>query len=81
MRKPLPLRSLYLATALVLTLAVPASAEKQGDVEYPSNEYVEDVVPEGGGMTGRDIWEKFLENRIHSAVQYQTIISRDPGGG
>jgi hypothetical protein len=81
MRKHLPLRSLYLAAALVFALAVPASAEKQAEIEYPSNEYVEDVVPEGGGLTGREIWEKFLENRIHSAVQYQTIISRDPGGG
>jgi hypothetical protein len=75
----LPLR-LLVALATTLALAVPAAAEKSDD-EYPSNKYVEDVVPEGGQLTGKEIWEKFLENRMHSAIQHQRVISTDPGGG
>jgi len=76
----LPLR-LFAALATALALALPVAAEKKSDDEYPSNEYVEDVVPEGGQMTGKEIWEKFLENRMHSAIQHQRVISTDPGGG
>ena len=67
------------ATALPFLTALTALAD-DAQVEYPSREYVEDAVPEGGTLTGKEIWEKFLENRMHSAMQYQTVISTDPGG-
>ena len=75
----MPKIQLLWTACLALGLALPALAGEVAD--YPSNEYVEDAVPEGGTLTGREIWEKFLENRMHSAVQHQMVISTDPGGG
>jgi hypothetical protein len=49
-------------------------------IELPSADEIEDAVPEGGSLTGREIWERYLDNKIHSAVQHQEIISTDPGG-
>lgn len=49
-------------------------------VALPDRSEAEDALPEGGAMTGRAIFDRFLENRLHSAVQYQTVFSRDPGG-
>ena len=49
-------------------------------VTLPDRKEVEDALPEGGSLTGREIFDRFLDNRLHSAVQYQTVISRDPGG-
>ena len=70
------------ATALLGMTALLAMTALADDtsVEYPSRDYVEDAVPQGGTLTGQEIWEKFLENRMHSAMQYQTVISTDPGG-
>ncbi len=79
MLKNFPWLPVYLALPLAAWLApLPAASDA---VEYPSNEYVDDVVPQGEQMSGRDIWEKFLENRMHSAIQHQLVISKDPGGG
>jgi hypothetical protein len=46
----------------------------------PSKEEFEDALPEGAEMTGRDIYSKFLDNKIHAFKQYQEVVSRDPGG-
>ena len=64
--------------ALVLLLApLPSRAE---DVQLPSQKEVEDAIPQGGSLTGRQIFDKFLDNRLRTCVQWQTVISRDPGG-
>lgn len=57
-----------------------ARAEKQTPIELPTAEEIEDAIPEGGSLTGREIYERFLENKMHTAVQWQTVISRDPSG-
>ena len=80
MKKRFPWLPACLALALAAGAAPALSAEPE-KIEYPSNEYVEDVVPEGGQLSGKEIWEKFLENRMHSAIQHQMVISKDPGGG
>ncbi len=64
-----------LACASLARVAHPAQA-----VALPEPKEVEDALPEGGSLTGRQIFDRFLDNRLHSAVQYQTVISRDPGG-
>lgn len=51
-----------------------------GEIEVPTNEEIEDSIPEGTTLAARDIWERYLENKLHSAVQSQTIVSMDPGG-
>ena len=67
--------------ALAIALAVPSSPLfAASGVVLPDRAEAEDALPEGGSMTGRAIFDRFLENRLHSAVQYQTVLSRDPGG-
>ncbi len=51
-----------------------------GEIELPAREEIEDAIPEGSSLSGREIFDRFLDNRLHSAVQWQTVISRDPGG-
>ena len=79
------MRSFRLAILVAAgALAAIAAGARCGDaaqaVVLPDRKEVEDALPEGGSMTGREIFDRFLENRLHSAVQYQTVISRDPGG-
>jgi hypothetical protein len=65
------------ALACISPIRVATAAQA---VVLPEQKEVEDALPEGGSLTGRQIFDRFLENRLHSAVQYQTVISRDPGG-
>jgi hypothetical protein len=75
-------RFLLAPLALAVLLALPASGAQDagGAVALPDRTEVEDALPEGGSLNGREIFDRFLENRLHSAIQYQTVISRDPGG-
>ncbi|NRA03659.1 MAG: outer membrane lipoprotein-sorting protein [Myxococcales bacterium] len=59
-----------------LDVAAPSGALSQG----PSADEVEDAIPEGGTLTGKELYSRFLKNKLHSAVQHQRSISRDPGG-
>jgi hypothetical protein len=68
-----------LLAAAALALA-PLPALAGDDVQLPSKHEVEDALPQGGSLTGRQIFDKFLDNRLRSCVQWQTVISRDPGG-
>jgi hypothetical protein len=73
-----------------LALGAPARADSQTStpdvaapaksIELPTAQEVEDAIPEGGTLTGREIYDKFLKNKLHSGVQYQKVISIDPGG-
>jgi hypothetical protein len=49
-------------------------------IELPTKREVDDVIPEGGRISGREIYDRFLKNKLHSGVQYQKVISIDPGG-
>ncbi len=68
------------ATLGALSLFGLAIASAAGDVKLPAKGEVEAALPEGESLTGREIFDRFLDNRLHSAVQWQTVISRDPGG-
>jgi Outer membrane lipoprotein-sorting protein len=69
-----------LAAALALALAAAPLLAAAEDVKLPSEGEVEDALPQGGSLTGRQLFDKFLDNRLRSCVQWQTVISRDPGG-
>lgn len=71
-----PLATAFAALVLA-AMPIPSAAE---DVKLPAPEEIEDAIPEGGALTGREIFDRFLDNRLHSAVQWQTVVSRDPGG-
>jgi hypothetical protein len=46
----------------------------------PAAAEVEDAIPEGGSLTGREIYERFLENKFTQSFQELHVKSRDPGG-
>jgi hypothetical protein len=77
MRRALPRATWRALAPLLLLLALQGAAE---DVQLPAQGEVEDALPEGGSLSGREIFERFLDNRMHSCIQWQTVISRDPGG-
>jgi Outer membrane lipoprotein-sorting protein len=77
----MPQRSRSLAATLAaLSLAALAFSSAAGDLKLPAREEIERALPEGSSLTGREIFDRFLDNRLHSAVQWQTVVSRDPGG-
>jgi hypothetical protein len=66
---------------LVYLLLWPAAASAEAAaIDLPTQEEIEDAVPEGASLTGREIYERFHEQRILSGIQYQSVISRDPSG-
>ena len=70
----------YLPLVLAVGLATPGSLAA-ADIQLPDRMEIEDALPAGSSLTGRDIWERFFENRMHAAVQHMRVYSRDPGGG
>ena len=76
---PARIARLLVTTALTLFLPLGSLFAASG-VALPDRKEAEDALPEGGAMKGREIFDRFLENRLHSAVQYQTVFSSDPGG-
>ncbi|MBM4336539.1 MAG: outer membrane lipoprotein-sorting protein [Deltaproteobacteria bacterium] len=76
---PAPVRaaSLLGAALVFAAIAMPGGA---AEIELPAREEIEAAIPEGGSLSGREIFDRFLDNRLHSAVQWQTVVSRDPGG-
>jgi len=68
------------AVFAALALAAFAIASVAGELQLPGRDEVEKAIPEGEALKGREIFDRFLDNRLHSAVQWQTVISRDPGG-
>ncbi len=76
----------FAVASLIAAPLLPATGQEAGDIATPTKdtevltqEEFEDAVPVGE-LSGRDIWEKYLDNRLHSAVQHQRVVSTDPGG-
>jgi outer membrane lipoprotein-sorting protein len=74
------MRSLRFAVVCLALGLAPFQARADESVKRPSQHEVEDALPEGASLTGKEIFDKFLDNRMRSCVQWQTVISRDPGG-
>ena len=66
------------ATPLLIALLA-AAAGFAGDRTLSEAE-LDASLPEGGSLTGRQIYERFLDNRLDAAYQKLRIISSDPGG-
>ncbi len=76
---------LWISTALAALLAgSPLSAWAEGAeakaVVAPAPTAIEDAIPEGSLLTGRELYGRFLKNKLHAAVQRQRVTSTDPGG-
>lgn len=76
---PAPVRAASLLGAALVFAAI-AMPVRAAELELPAREEIEAAIPEGGSLSGREIFDRFLDNRLHSAVQWQTVVSRDPGG-
>lgn len=76
---PAPVRAASLLGAALVFAAI-AMLVRAAELELPAREEIEAAIPEGGSLSGREIFDRFLDNRLHSAVQWQTVVSRDPGG-
>ena len=57
-----------------------SAALRAEDRSAPDASEIEDAIPEGGSLTGRQIYERFLENKFKQSFQELRVISRDPGG-
>ena len=65
--------------ALWTSAALAADTDSDPQV-LPSTQEVEDALPEGGTLSGREIYERFLDNKYRRSVQRMRVVSRDPGG-
>ncbi len=59
---------------------VPFGAARAEDSGTPSAREFEDAIPEGGSLTGREIYRRFLANKFRQSFQELRVISTDPGG-
>jgi len=66
--------------AVLVALAPGAPLVVQADDIAPSPQEFEDAIPEGGRLSGRQIYDRFLKNKFSRSVQQMRVVSRDPGG-
>jgi hypothetical protein len=74
------LSSVRCCCAALTLLALGSLDARPDEIELPSSTEFEDAVPLGEALDGRELYDRFLRNRLHSAVQFQRIVSSDPGG-
>ena len=69
-------------TGLLGALAFPSVASASDETfRYPDAAEIEEALPIGDSLTGREIYERFLENRHRKSIQQMRVVSMDPGGG
>ena len=72
--------SFSLAVLLGVAFSVLAALKTAADSLVPTATELEESLPEGKTLTGREIYELFLRNRNKASFQKLRVISRDPGG-
>jgi hypothetical protein len=78
-------RRLAAALGLVLAVAGATAAESprpDAGVATPTRREVEEVLPQGAELGGREIYDRLFKNRkrLRTAVQNGRILSKDPAG-
>jgi len=73
--QPAALAILLIAHSLS-SLATPRGAR----ATEPDAAEFEEALPEGASLSGREIYERFLENRYRKSLQQMRVVSQDPGG-
>ena len=71
-----------IGTVLAMVSTVAAETAPERAVATPSQREVEDVLPKGAELGGREIYDRLFKNRkrLRTVVQTGQILSRDPGG-
>ena len=73
------LRLLQIATTLLAVGAL-LPPDAAGGSQGPTPEQFEDALPRGATLTGREIYDRFLDNKFRRSFQRLRVVSRDPGG-
>jgi len=73
----LPAVAALLLLAVWVAGAVPVRA---ADSRLPTSEEVERQYPEGKRLTGRELYRRFLHNKLRTSLQRMTVTSIDPAG-
>jgi hypothetical protein len=76
-RSQQPNPGLVAITAVLLLL--PGAAPTFG-ADVPTPEEMRTQLPMGTTLSGREIYQRFLDNRFRRSVQEMRVVSRDPGG-
>jgi hypothetical protein len=71
-----PISQIFTA-ALFVSFPAVASAEES---VAPDAAEIEEAIPQGESLTGRQIYERFLDNKFRESFQELRVVSRDPGG-
>jgi hypothetical protein len=71
-----------MCTVLALASMLAAETAPERAVATPSQREVEDVLPQGAELSGREIYDRLFKNRkrLRTVVQSGRILSRDPAG-
>ncbi|MEO7434370.1 MAG: outer membrane lipoprotein-sorting protein [Candidatus Binatia bacterium] len=71
-----------MCTVLALASTVAAATAPERAVATPNQREVEDVLPPGAELGGREIYDRLFKNRqrLRTVVQTGHILSRDPAG-
>ncbi len=78
----MPIRKRCALPVVLLLVAglAPFGAARAEDNVTPTAREFEDAIPEGGSLTGREIYRRFLANKFRQSFQELRVISTDPGG-
>jgi hypothetical protein len=68
-----------LLAVAVMAVWLPAVGLASGR-DLPTPEEMEQDLPTGTTLTGREIYRRFLDNRFRRSTQEMRVVSRDPGG-
>jgi hypothetical protein len=74
--------SLHAGAALVLLAVWVAGAGpgRAAESRLPTAEEIESQYPEGERLSGRELYRRFLHNKLRSSLQRMTVTSIDPAG-
>jgi hypothetical protein len=78
--RPRPRASLPGLFAAVAILAAAPGAAPADELALPSREEMATELRPGTSLSGREIYDRFLDNRFRRSRQQLRVISRDPGG-
>jgi hypothetical protein len=75
-------RAIGVAVALLSLVGTVRAAEPERAVETPSPRELEETLPQGAELGGREIYDKLFKNRkrLRTVVESGRILSKDPAG-
>ncbi len=75
-----PLRLPLLVGLLAAASYTSAALAEEPTAAPPSSRADGAIASQGDGLSGREIYEKFIDNNFRQSFQRMRVISRDPGG-